>query len=139
MNVVVGVLKGRLDDKGGRVTSLGSGSVVRAGIAALGLDVRDIAVLGNDLLDEISQVRIDVVNDNADALDLAGLERAGNEASHVLLEHGLHVAARLLVGGENGLAAKKTALLGTVPVELDGVFVVALDDVLGLKENTESL
>ena len=45
----------------------------------------------------------------------------------------------LFVGSEDSLAAKKATLLSTVPVELDGVFVVTLENVLGLEENTESL
>ena len=130
VDVVVRILESRLDDEGGRVASLGGRGVIRAGISALCLDVGDVAVLLNDLLDKISKVGVDKINDNTDTLDLAGLEGAGYVASHVLLEHGLDVAMSLLIGGEDGLAAKKTTLLSTVPVELDGVLVVALDNVL---------
>ena len=45
MNVVIAVLKGRLDDKGGWVASLGGRGVVRACVAALSLDKRDATVL----------------------------------------------------------------------------------------------
>jgi hypothetical protein len=41
------VLEGRLKDHGGRVASLGSRSVVGAGVAALGVDVRNIRVLSS--------------------------------------------------------------------------------------------
>jgi hypothetical protein len=45
VDVVVRVLKGGLDDEGGGVAGLGGRGVVRAGVAALGLDVGDGAVL----------------------------------------------------------------------------------------------
>jgi hypothetical protein len=45
VNVVVRELKRRLDDKGRRVARLGGRRVVRARIAALCLDVGDLAVL----------------------------------------------------------------------------------------------
>ncbi len=45
VDVGAGEVKGRLDDKGRRVARLGGGRVVGAGVAALGLDVCDVAVL----------------------------------------------------------------------------------------------
>lgn len=45
VDVRVGELKGRLDDEGGRVASLGGRGVVGAGVATLGLNPRDVAVL----------------------------------------------------------------------------------------------
>ena len=45
VDVVVRVLEGRLDDKRRGVPGLGGGGVVGAGVAALGLDVGDGAVL----------------------------------------------------------------------------------------------
>lgn len=45
VDVGVRILKGRLDDKGRGVAGLGGRGVVRAGVAALGLDPRDMAVL----------------------------------------------------------------------------------------------
>lgn len=41
----VRVLESRLDDKGRWVAGLGGGGVVGAGVAALGLDPRDVTVL----------------------------------------------------------------------------------------------
>jgi hypothetical protein len=41
----VGVLKGGLDDEGGGIAGLGGRSMVRAGIATLGLDPGNVAVL----------------------------------------------------------------------------------------------
>lgn len=46
----VGVLKSGLDDKGGGITGLGGRSMVRAGIATLGLNPGNVAVL-----DEVSE------------------------------------------------------------------------------------
>ena len=48
VDVRVGVFECGLDNKSRGVASLGSGSVVGAGVTALGLDPRNIAVLGND-------------------------------------------------------------------------------------------
>lgn len=45
VNLLVAVFEGRLNDERGGVASFGSGGMVRAGIAALGLDPRDVAVL----------------------------------------------------------------------------------------------
>lgn len=45
VNVGVRVLKLRLDHKCGRIAGLGRRGVVRAGVAALGLDVGDVAIL----------------------------------------------------------------------------------------------
>jgi len=45
MNVPTGVLERTLDDKGRRITSFRCTSVVRAGVATLGLNVWDGAVL----------------------------------------------------------------------------------------------
>jgi len=60
-------------------------------------------------------------------------------ASHILLEHGLDVPAGLRIARKDGLATEKTTLLSAVPVELDGVGVVALHNVLGLKKDAECL
>ena len=46
VDVVVRVLKGRLDDEGRGIAGLGRRGVVGAGVAALGLDVGEVAVLG---------------------------------------------------------------------------------------------
>ena len=48
VDVRVGVLECGLDNESRGVASLGSGSVIGAGVTALGLDPRNIAVLGND-------------------------------------------------------------------------------------------
>lgn len=45
MDMLIRVRKRRLNHKGGRVASLRCRSMVGAGVAAFGLDVRDIAVL----------------------------------------------------------------------------------------------
>lgn len=58
---------------------------------------------------------------------------------HVLLQHGLDVPAGLLVAGEDGLAPEQTALLGAVPMELERVGVLALDDLGGLENDAEGL
>lgn len=97
------------------------------------------AYLGDDRLDELGQVRVHVVHDDADALGLAGVQGPRHVARHVLLQHGLDVAPLALVGREDGLAAQQAALLGAVPVELEGVVVVAVDEVLGLQEDAEGL
>lgn len=45
VNLLVGVFELRLDDEGGGVAEAAGGGVVGAGVAALGLDVGDVAVL----------------------------------------------------------------------------------------------
>ena len=45
VDVVVTVLKGRLNDKGRGISSLGGRSVIRACVTALCLDVGNVAVL----------------------------------------------------------------------------------------------
>lgn len=45
VDLLVAVLKGRFDDESRRIASLGSRGVVGAGVAALGLDPRNVTVL----------------------------------------------------------------------------------------------
>lgn len=139
VDVVVAVLESRLDDKCGWIAGLGGRCVVRAGVSTLGLDEGDIAVLDDDLLDELGQLRVDVVDDDADALRLSGLDGLLNVSGHVLLQHGLDIAALLLILGEDCLAPQQTTLFGRVPVELDGVLQLALLDGVGAQEDAESL
>lgn len=98
-----------------------------------------VTYLGNDRLDKFGQIRVHKVDDDAHALGLARVQCALNKTRHVLLQHGLDIAAFLLVCREDGLAAQEPALLRTVPVELDGVLVVAVDDIFGLEDDTEGL
>lgn len=94
--------------------------------------------LDDDLLDEAGQAGINKVGNDTDALRLSSVKRSLHKSSHVLLEHSLDVTSILLVRREDGLATKKTALLGAVPVELDGVVGLARNDILGLEEGAES-
>jgi hypothetical protein len=56
VNMGVRVLKGGLNDEGGGVSGLGSRGVVGAGVATLGLDPRDAAVLEHMLATGIDGV-----------------------------------------------------------------------------------
>lgn len=109
----VGVLKGGLDDESRGITGLGGRSMVGAGIATLGLNPGNVAVLKmlakghglvqgytnllNDGLDKCSQTRVDKVGDNTNTLGLASIKGLLDIASHVLLKHSLDIAAALLV------------------------------------------
>jgi hypothetical protein len=97
VDLIVAVLEVRLDNERRGVSGLGSAGVVGAGVATLGQNVRDIAVHGDNLLDELGETRIDVVCDDANRLWLACINCLLNVAGHVLLEHGLDVSALLLV------------------------------------------
>jgi hypothetical protein len=149
--MVVAELESRLDDKGGRVAGFGSGSVVGTGVAALGFNIWDRAVLtialasaiklrgaenlreaylDDDLLDKFGQAGVNKISDDANTLNLAGIEGPLHEARHILLKHGLDIPLRLLVCLEDSLTAQKTTLLGRVPVELDRVLGLAFDDAI---------
>jgi hypothetical protein len=105
MNLAVAVLEVRLNDKRRWVASLGRAGVIRARVPTLCKNIRDAAVDGDDLLDELGEAGINEIGDDADRLGLACIERLLDVAGHVLLEHGFDVAAFLFVGLEDGLAA----------------------------------
>ena len=98
-----------------------------------------VTYLNDDLLDELGQAGVNVVDNDTDALHLSSLQGTGHMPGHILLQHGLDVSARLLVAGEDGLAPEQTTLLGAVPVKLECVGMLALDDGLGLENDTECL
>lgn len=81
--------------------------------------------------DKLGQPSIYKVSDNSHALGLPGVDGLLDVASHVLLEHCLDISPLLLVFGEDGLTTEKPALLGTVPMELDSIWGLAFDDILG--------
>ena len=162
VDVVVGVFKGRFDDKCRGIASLGGGGVVGAGVPTLRLDPGDAAVLEtlsvtgggnillqlwtgrfaylfNYLLDEGSQTGINVIHNDTNTFGLPGVHCLLNKAGHVLLKHGLDVATSLLVVLEDGPAAKQTALLGAVPVKLNGIGSLALGNVFRLQQGPENL
>lgn len=112
VDALVRVAEGGLDHEGGRVAGLGGRGVIRAGVAALGLDPGDVAVLDfytgesqtqstrhrvtcivnecithlfDDLLDKVGQARVDEVGDNPNALRLAVVEGALDVTRHILL------------------------------------------------------
>lgn len=74
MDLVVAVLEVALNHKSTWITSLGGTGMVRASIAAFGLNVRNVAVVGDDLLDEVGQTSVDIVGDDANRLGLARLD-----------------------------------------------------------------
>ncbi|KFY91489.1 hypothetical protein V498_05446 [Pseudogymnoascus sp. VKM F-4517 (FW-2822)] len=102
--------------------------MVTARVPALGLYVRDITVLCHHRLNKLRQRRVDEISDHAHALRLSGIESLLYVTSHILLQHGPHVTAFLLIRAENGLGAEQAALLGRVPVKLDGIRCVPLHD-----------
>src|SRR3954465_13049446 len=97
VDLLVGVLELGLDHEGRGVSIPTGRGMVRASIATLGLDVGDIAVGGDDLLDEGSEALVDVVDNDTHRLLLTSIKSSLNVARHVLLEHGLDVARLLLV------------------------------------------
>lgn len=60
-------------------------------------------LVDNDL-DKVGEVGVNVINNHAHTLGLAGIQGAGDVTRHVLLEHGLDVTVVLLVRREDGLA-----------------------------------
>lgn len=93
----------------------------------------------NDLLDELGQSSVDEVSDDTNTLGSAVFEGLLDKSSHILLQHSLDILALLLVLLEDGLATEQATLLGTVPVELDRVGRLAINDILGVEERTEDL
>src|ERR1700712_4068644 len=81
----------RLDNKRTWIAGLARTSMVTARISALCQDVRDVAILGDDLLDELSERRVDEVCNHAHSFRLPGVERLLHETSHVLLQHCSHI------------------------------------------------
>ena len=139
VDLVVAVLEVTLNDEGTGVASLASTGVIRACVAALGQDVRNVAVCGDNLLDELSEAGVHEIGDDTNTLWLSSIKCLLDVAGHVLLEHGLDITPSLLVGLEDGLRTKQTALLSTVPVKLDSILLFAADNVLVEKQNTQSL
>lgn len=139
VDFLVGIFKVGLDDKGRRIAVLAGGSVIRARVAALGQRVRDVAVSFDDGLDELGQRGVDEVRNHADGFGLAVRQRLLHVARHVLLDHGLDLRSFLGVGLEYRLAAQQPALLGGVPVELDGVLGRAVDDGGRLQKRRQGL
>jgi len=139
VDLLIAVLEVTLDDESARIASLGSAGMVAAGVAALGKHEGDVAVGGDNLLDEGGQAGVDVVGDYAHALGLSRRQRLLDVARHILLQHSLDVAAGALVRLEDSLAAEQAALLGAVPVELDGVGRRAMRDALVLEQHAQRL
>lgn len=95
--------------------------------------------LFNDRLNETGKALVNKVCNNTNALRLARIQGPLDVASHVLLQHGLDNTTILFITAEDVLAAEQASLLGTVPVELDGVLGLALDDILALENSAEYL
>ena len=121
------------------VPSLASTGMIRACVTTLGKDIRNVAVGGDDLLDELGKAGINKIGNDANTLGLSSVKSLLDVTGHVLLQHSLDITASLLVGLEDGLRSKKTTLLSAVPVEFDSVLLLALDDVLVKKQNTQCL
>ncbi|KAJ0162989.1 hypothetical protein CTA2_3718 [Colletotrichum tanaceti] len=106
-----------LGGKGGGEAELGVGHVVGAGAGHQLVDARgDVDVLLAQADGPGGQRGVGVGLDEADGL--GGVAR--DKGRHVELEHGADGGALLLLVGGDGLAAQQAALLGGVPVELDG-------------------
>lgn len=75
----------------------------------------------DNLLDKVGETSVHVIRDHAHGLLHTGLDVAG----HVLLQHRLDNTSGVLVALEDGLATEQTGLLGGVPVEFNGVGLVA--------------
>lgn len=138
MDLLIGVLKLRLDNECGRVSVPTSRGMIGASIATLGLDIRYITVAGDDPFDEIRQALVDVVYDDPDRLLLARIQRSLHIARHVLLQHGLDVARLLLVLRVDCLRPEQAALFGRVPVKLDCVACLAVCNGLGPQQGPQS-
>lgn len=132
MDLLVRVLELRLDDECRWVAEAAGRSVVRTGVATLGLDVGNVAVLGrwvsirekskdsevigsyggDDLLDESGKTLIHVIDNHTHGLLLTSIESTLDIARHILLQHGLDFAQVLLVLRVDSLGAEQPTLLG---------------------------
>lgn len=82
---------------------------------------------------------VNVIDNHTDRLLLTGIESALHVAGHVLLQHGLDLTQVLLVLGVNRLGAEQTTFLCRVPVELDGVSSLTLDNRFGPQQGPKCL
>ena len=158
VDLLVGVLEFRLNDKGRRIAVPARRCMVRAGVAALGLNEGNVTVLmvqsaatldraligeisyrGDDFLDKFSQAFVNVVDNDTDRLFQALVKSALDVTGHILLQHSLHIPPLLAVLREDSLRAQQASFLGGVPVELNRVGGVAVRDILRLQQNTEGL
>lgn len=117
----VRVLESRLDNKGRGVAHLGGRGVVRAGVSTLGFNKGDLGVRSDDLLDKLSEARVNKISDNTKRLGTTTVEGLLNESGHVLLEHSCDLYLTLGVLRENCLGSEKTSFFGRVPVKLNSV------------------
>ena len=90
-------------------------------------------------LDEISQTRVNEISNDSHALLLARIKSSLYVTGHILLQHSLDIPSSPLVVLEDSLTSEKSSLFGRIPVELDGVLALALDDILGCEEYSECL
>lgn len=90
-----------LDHKGRWIASLGGGRMVAAGVAALGLDKWDFAILqllvtrrahrglfayfSNYFFDVAGQIRVDEIGNNTNRFTLSCIKSSLNISSHILL------------------------------------------------------
>ena len=95
VNLLVTVLKAALDDECTRVPSLACTGVIGASITTLGLDIWNIAVSGDDLLDERGKTNVDKIGDDADGFGLSRIESLLDVSGHVLLQHSLDLTSFL--------------------------------------------
>ena len=93
MNPLIRIPKRALDDKGRRIPRFTRARVVATRVAAFCEHVWDVAVFDYDLLDEVREALVHEIGDHADGFRFPRCEGAGDVAGHVLLEHGLDVAA----------------------------------------------
>lgn len=138
VDLLIGVLELRLDDKGRWVAEAAGGGVVGAGVATLCFDVGDIAVLmmvsnvggrglvkrtycGDNLLDERGKTLIDIVDDHTHRLLQARIQSPLDIARHILLKHSLDITVVLLVARVDRLRTEQTTLFSRIPMELDSV------------------
>ena len=82
VDLLVRVLEVALNHESGGIPDLGSGSVVRACVATLGLDVWDSAVFVDDLFDEGRKGWVNEVGNHSDGFGLAGLDCAVSISGH---------------------------------------------------------
>lgn len=87
----------------------------------------------HDHLNEVGQARVDKVSDDTDRLRFARVQRLLHIASHILLQHCLHVPAAASIFLEDCLTAEQSTLFGAVPMELKRVGRLALNNVLILQ------
>ena len=95
--------------------------------------------LSNNLLNKLRQPLIHIIRNDPHALRLPGIQRLLHVARHILLQHSPYIPPLLLILRKNRLAAQQPAFLGTVPMKLDRVHILACLDGARIQQHAHGL